>query len=191
MESLVERVKTADELACKELYEQFSKPMYNLCLRMMNHEQDALDVLQDSFVKIFQNIGQLEQESLLPAWIKRICVNTCLQTIEKKKKLRFEDIENTPVLINMNDEENIVNEEEFENNMNNIISSLSLLPEKYRIVFTMYAIEDYSHEEISQMLGIANATSRSQYLRAKQKLVEILKKNEIYERSIERIHTTA
>jgi RNA polymerase sigma factor (sigma-70 family) len=191
MESLVERVKTADELACKELYEQFSKPMYNLCLRMMNHEQDALDVLQDSFVKIFQNIGQLEQASLLPAWIKRICVNTCLQTIEKKKKLRFEDIENTPVLINMNDEENIVNEEEFENNMNNIISSLSLLPEKYRIVFTMYAIEDYSHEEISQMLGIANATSRSQYLRAKQKLVEILKKNEIYERSIERIHTTA
>ena len=191
MESLVERVKTADELACKELYKQFSKPMYNLCLRMMNHEQDALDVLQDSFVKIFQNIGQLEQESLLPAWIKRICVNTCLQTIKKKKKLRFEDIENTPVLINMNDEENLVNEEEFENNMNNIISSLSLLPEKYRIVFTMYAIEDYSHEEISQMLGIANATSRSQYLRAKQKLVEILKKNEIYERSIERIHTTA
>ena len=170
MESLVERVKRADQRACRELYDQFSKPMYNLCLRMMNHEHDALDVLQEAFVKIFQNIGQLDQEGLLPAWIKRICVNTCLQSIEKKKKLRFEDIENTPVLINMNDEENLVNEEEFENNLNKIMSSLSLLPEKYRIVFTMYAIEDFSHEEISQMLGIANATSRSQYLRAKQKL---------------------
>ena len=90
----------------------------------------------------------------------------------------------------MNDEENLVNEEEFENNLNKIMSSLSLLPEKYRIVFTMYAIEDFSHEEISQMLGIANATSRSQYLRAKQKLVEILKKNENYERSTQRIYTT-
>jgi len=191
MESLVERVKRADQRACRELYDQFSKPMYNLCLRMMNHEHDALDVLQEAFVKIFQNIGQLDQEGLLPAWIKRICVNTCLQSIEKKKKLRFEDIENTPVLINMNDEENLVNEEEFENNLNKIMSSLSLLPEKYRIVFTMYAIEDFSHEEISQMLGIANATSRSQYLRAKQKLVEILKKNENYERSTQRIYTTA
>ena len=85
----------------------------------------------------------------------------------------------------------MVNEEEFENNLNKIMSSLSLLPEKYRIVFTMYAIEDFSHEEISQMLGIANATSRSQYLRAKQKLVEILKKNENYERSTQRIYTTA
>jgi hypothetical protein len=63
----------------------------------------------------------------LPAWIKRICEH-CLQSL-KKKKLRFEDIENTPVLINMNDEENLVNEEEFENNLNKIMSSLSLLPE--------------------------------------------------------------
>ncbi len=187
----INKIVQGDQGAFRVLYNQYSAAMYNTCLRMLGHEEDATDALQETFIKVYQNIGKLENETLLAAWIKRICVNTCLQFLEKKKKIRWEDIDNASVLLNMNDESDVVDEEDHQHNMQKIQEAILQLPEKYRVVLTMYAVEDYSHDEIGKTLGIATATSRSQYMRAKQKLYEILKKNESYVRPLEIIHTGA
>ncbi|MBK9270331.1 MAG: RNA polymerase sigma factor [Saprospiraceae bacterium] len=187
----IQKIANGDQRAFKSLYDQYHLAMYNVCLRMLKQEDDAVDALQETFIKVFQNIHKLENYDLLPAWIKKICVNNCLQIIEKKKKIRWEEIDQQTVLLNTKDETDLIDEAEFELNMQRIQQGISSLPEKYRIVFNLYAVEDYSHEEISQMLGIPNATSRSQYMRAKQKLVEIVKKNEIHGRSTEKIYSRA
>ncbi len=191
MQTLVDKIKQADQKAYRELYDMFNIPMYNICLRMMNQPEDALDVLQETFIKVFQNIQQLNNGQLLPAWIKKICINTALSELDKKQKLQFDDLNDESVLYSLNSEDGVIDEFEHESNMAEIMNAIELLPERYRIVFTLYAIEDYSHEEIAQMLGIVASTSRSQYLRGKQKLLEIIKKNKQHVRSIKTIYTTA
>lgn len=185
------QIALGNQKAFKMLYDQYQAAMYNICLRMLKHEEDATDAFQETFVKVYQNISKVENANLLPAWIKKICINTCLQMIEKKKRIRWEELDESPALFNVNDEADLVREEEFEANIQKIQKAVFELPEKYRIVFNLYAIEDYSHEEISKMLGIANATSRSQYMRAKQKIFEILKTNGHHDGSIEKFYSEA
>ena len=122
---------------------------------------------------------------------KKICINTALSELDKKQKLQFDDLNDESVLYSLNSEDGVIDEFEHESNMAEIMNAIELLPERYRIVFTLYAIEDYSHEEIAQILGIVASTSRSQYLRGKQKLLEIIKKNKQHVRSIKTIYTTA
>ncbi|HRG69533.1 MAG: RNA polymerase sigma factor [Saprospiraceae bacterium] len=191
MEHLVERVKQKDQRAFKELYDLFAKPMYNICFRILNHEDDANDVLQESFVKVFQNIHQLQKAELFPAWMKRICVNTAIQAVKNNKKMVLEEWEDKPGMVNLQDERDILEETEFEQNIHAIHEAIKKLPDRYRIVFSLHVIEDYSHEEIAKMLGIVSGTSRSQYLRAKQKLIELIKKNKSNVRSFEKVHSAS
>lgn len=191
MEHLVERVKQKDQRAFKELYDLFAKPMYNICFRILNHEDDANDVLQESFVKVFQNIHQLQKAELFPAWMKRICVNTAIQAVKNNKKMVLEELEDKPGMVNLQDERDILEETEFEQNIHAIHEAIKKLPDRYRIVFSLHVIEDYSHEEIAKMLGIVSGTSRSQYLRAKQKLIELIKKNKSNVRSFEKLHSAS
>lgn len=191
MEHLVERVKQKDQRAFKELYDLFAKPMYNICFRILNHEDDANDVLQESFVKVFQNIHQLQKAELFPAWMKRICVNTAIQAVKNNKKMVLEEWEDKPGMVNLQDERDILEETEFEQNIHAIHEAIKKLPDRYRIVFSLHVIEDYSHEEIAKMLGIVSGTSRSQYLRAKQKLIELIKKNKSNVRSFEKLHSAS
>lgn len=189
MTHLVDRVKQKDQKAYKELYDLYAKPMYNLCYRFMNHHDDAHDILQESFIKIFENIEQLNNKDLLSAWIKRICTNTAIQALRNKKKLKFDELDDQPSMINLQEEQEIIHEEEFEQNIREIQYAIQNLPDRYRIVFTLHVLEDYSHEEISKMLGIVSGTSRSQYLRAKQRLIELIKKNKQNVRQVEKIHS--
>lgn len=191
MEHLVERVKQKDQRAFKELYDLFAKPMYNICFRILNHEDDANDVLQESFVKVFQNIHQLQKAELFPAWMKRICVNTAIQAVKNNKKMVLEEWEDKPGMVNLQDERDILEETEFEQNIHAIHEAIKKLPDPSRIVFSLHVIEDYSHEEIAKMLGIVSGTSRSQYLRAKQKLIELIKKNKSNVRSFEKVHSAS
>jgi RNA polymerase sigma-70 factor (ECF subfamily) len=186
---LVDRVKQRDHKAYKELYDLYAKPMYNLCFRFLNHHDDANDVLQESFIKIFENIGQLNNKELLSAWIKRICTNTAIQALKQNKKLKFDELDDQPTMINLHDEDEIIHEEEYQQNLDLVYDAIQKLPDRYRVVFTMHVMEEYSHEEISKMLGIVSGTSRSQYLRAKQKLIEIIKKNKHHGRQIEKIYS--
>jgi len=143
----------------------------------MNSEEEAMDALQDTFVSVFQNLQSLNESQLLPAWIKKICVNTCLKKIEKKKKINWVSIDEQPVFINLNTEDELIDEDEYSNKLEAILWAVEQLPEKYRVVFNLFAIENYSHEQISEMLLIPSATCRSQYMRAKQKIIELIKKN--------------
>ncbi|HEX5624597.1 MAG TPA: RNA polymerase sigma factor [Saprospiraceae bacterium] len=187
MEQLVTRVRNGDHKAFRELYELFSKPMYNLCLRMTGNADDAHDVLQDSFVKVFEHIGQLKQPATLPAWIKRICTNTAILALNQRKKLQFEELDGQTGLFNRHEEEGWIRKLELEQDLAAINEAIRQLPDRYRVVFTMHVLEDYTHEEIAGMLGIVAGTSRSQYLRAKQKLMDILKKNKNHVRPVETI----
>lgn len=190
MKILIEKVIKADRKACSELYNMFNKAMYNTCLRMVGNEDDALDALQETFVSVFKNLHSLDEPDLLPAWIKRICINTCLKLIEKRKKLFWSQLDDQPVLINLNDEEEIIDEYEYAQRLDAIQWAMERLPEKYRIVFSLYAIENYSHENIADMLSIPSATCRSQYMRAKQKIIELIK-NSHYAGSIQKISAKA
>ncbi len=184
----LERIKNRDQAACRALYDRFSRPMYNLCLRLTNNSEDAHDALQESFIRIFQGIGSLQQAELLPAWIKRICINTTLGMMKSKRKMNFEDLEQQPFMHKLQDESELFSEMDHELNMELIHEGIRQLPDRYRIVFTMHALEDYSHEEIASALGIVAGTSRSQYLRAKQKLMDWIQKNKRHGRLSERVY---
>ncbi|MEP7196714.1 MAG: RNA polymerase sigma factor [Saprospiraceae bacterium] len=190
MKNLIDQVIKADRKACQDLYGLFNKSMYNTCLRMIGDQDEALDALQDTFVSVFKNIHMLSNADMLPAWIKRICVNTCLKQIEKKKKLNWTSMDDQTILINMNDEDEIVDEEEYATRLDAIQWAVEQLPTKYKIVFNLFAIENYSHENIAELLGIPSATCRSQYMRAKQKIIDLIKTSN-YAGSIQKVSTNS
>ena len=165
MEALIEAVKIGDRKAQTQLYSLYSKAMYNICVRMLIHEDKAKDALQDSFIKVFQHIVTYKNESSIGAWIKRIVINKCLDEIKKDKR---------GIIIYQNeindDSTEIIEENEQEYNIEKIQKMILELPEGYRIVFTLFAIEEYSHKEIANLLNISESTSKSQYFKAKNLL---------------------
>lgn len=165
MEALIEAVKIGDRKAQTQLYSLYSKAMYNICLRMLIQEDKAKDALQDSFIKVFQHIINYKHESSIGAWIKRIVINKCLDEIKKEKRgmiIYQEEIQED----NADQEYSDDQEYQIEKIQKNILE----LPEGYRIVFSLFAIEDYSHKEIANLLNISESTSKSQYFKAKNLL---------------------
>ena len=138
--------------------------MMVVCMRYSNNRMEAEDLLQDGFIKIFDNIAKFKQEGSLEGWIRRIIVNIALNKIRATKML-FEDI-STKAEVFLNDDATIVDKLS-EQDLLNIINKL---PNGYKYVFNMYAIEGYSHKEIADNLGIEEASSRSQYAKAKKYL---------------------
>ena len=148
--------------------------MFNICLRMLNSREEAEDLLQDAFVSAFKNIKYYRFESSFGSWLKRIVINKCINAINKK----------SVALTELNEE--ITKEEEIEDegsgiliyeelDVNGIKSAINKLSDGYRTVLTLYLLEGYYHLEIAEILGISESTSKTQYLRAKKKLREILK----------------
>jgi len=142
--------------------------MYNTVLRMVQHPQDAEDLLQSVFVEVFTKMDTFRYESSIGAWIKRITVNKCINFL-KSRRLAFSEL-----TIGMDRAETPEPEPESPYSVETINHAISDLPDGYRVVFNLYAVEGYDHEEIAQILGISEATSKSQYSRAKAKLREIL-----------------
>jgi len=171
---VIELCKAGNPKAQYQLYQLYSKAMYNICVRMLNNQEEAEDLLQDSFVDAFMKLESFRYESSFGAWLKRIVINNCLNWINKKKvDLTFpEDLSNmdTP-------QEEKKDDEEIEYSVQKVHQALKRLPEGYRVIFSLYALEGYDHKEISDILGVSESTSKSQYLRAKQKIKEIIKSN--------------
>jgi RNA polymerase sigma-70 factor (ECF subfamily) len=142
--------------------------MYNICLRMVKNQLDAEDILQNSFVDIFSKLHTFRFQSSVGAWIKRIVINNCINHL-KKKKVYFEELE--PRHANILEETDIGEERMSVEVINRAIYEL---PDGYRIVFTLYMLEGYDHKEIAQILSISEATSKSQYSRARKKIKEII-----------------
>lgn len=144
--------------------------MFHTALRMVGQETDALDVLQDAFLKVYQSLGQFRQESTLGAWIKRIVVNMAINHLRQKKSASWQDL--TPDL-----EPGQALSAEAINTLQaaDIHLAILTLPPGSRTVFNLFAVEGYSHQEIADLLGISESTSKSQYFRAKQLLQTQLK----------------
>jgi RNA polymerase sigma factor (sigma-70 family) len=169
---LIEECRKGSKRAQFSLYNQYSKAMYNLAYRMLNNREDAEDMLQETFIDCFRNIASFRFESTFGAWLKRILVNKCINHLQKKK-IDFTLYDNLPDTAYQEDEETV-----FETGK--IIKGIEMLPDGYRLILTLYLLEGYDHTEISQILGISESTSKSQYSRAKEKLRSQLSKKYTY-----------
>ena len=160
--------------AQEALYQRFSPRMLGVCYRFAKNREDAEDMLQEAFIKIFTQIGQFRNEGALEGWIRRIVVHTCINVLKKNKK--FSDSVDISYAYEVS-----IREESIPAiiQAKQIVECIRLLPLGYRTVLNLYAIEGYSHKEIGQMLDIEESTSRSQYTRAKAMLEEILIKKKI------------
>ncbi|MFN7118927.1 MAG: RNA polymerase sigma factor [Saprospiraceae bacterium] len=154
--------------AQKLLYEEYYSNMMGLCLRYANHEEDALDILHEGFIKVFNNIGKYQPGTSLASWIRRIMVNTAIDYYRKSIRRRTEDLEHAYDLSSQEaDAVSQCSEQE-------ILEAVQQLSPAYRVVFNLYVIEGYSHKEIAESLGITESTSRSNLVKARLKLKEIL-----------------
>lgn len=165
----LEKLKQKDVLACKQLYLQYADAMYNVCVRILQHQTEAEDALQEAFIKIFNNIEQYRNESSIGSWMKQIVTNTCLNALRKKKVVLNELDEN--IEISENDDED---ESENDFTTEEIKDAIEELPQGYRVIFNLFMFENYAHKQIAEMLEISESTAKSQLFKAKRKLKEIL-----------------
>ena len=180
---IIELSKEGNPRAQFQLYKLYSKAMFNICVRMLNSIEEAEDLLQESFTDAFMKLNSFRYESSFGAWLKRIVINKCINAINKKKvDLVFPD---QPVEQDTRDEE--VDYSGIYMDVQRIHHAVGKLPDGYRVIFSLYALEGYDHGEISQIMNISESTSKSQYLRAKQKIKELLKNNDD-ERQVRTIH---
>lgn len=162
---LIEGCRKGERRAQKELYDAYSRKMMGVCLRYVNDRETARDLLQDGFVKIFTSMDSYTGSGSFEGWMRKIFVNCALEYLRKSDVLReATDLDNTAELIQPNS--SAISDMSAAELMNLVKE----LPVGFRTVFNMFAIEGYSHKEISEMLNITESTSRSQYTRAKQLL---------------------
>ena len=145
--------------------------MFNVCYRLMNNREEAEDMLQEAFTQAFIKLDSFRYESGFGAWLKRIAINSCINAKNKRKvELTFiDDMHHLdqPVLQENDDEQVLLT-------VAGITKAMEKLPEGGRIIFSLYLLEGYDHGEISQILNIAESTSKSQFMRAKRRIIEIL-----------------
>ncbi|WBM75394.1 RNA polymerase sigma factor [Saprospira grandis] len=155
--------------AQKELYERFYGRMLGVCLRYSNNSEDARDILNEGYIKVFRYLHRYKVGTSLDAWIRRIMINTSIDFYRKAIRHRSEDIETAQHKIS-EDADAISRYSAKE-----IMAVIQKLPPSYRAVFNLYAIEGYSHREVAQQLGITESTSRSNLVKARAKLREYIK----------------
>jgi len=171
---VIESCIRGDVRAQYQLYSLYSRAMYNICFRMTGLREEAEDMLQESFSYAFSKLGSFRFESSFGAWLKRIVVNTCINHLKKKRvDLVYADTHNDP-----EPEDEPVDYGEIRLKTDNVLKAMDELPQGYRVVFSLYLLEGYDHAEISEILGITESTSKSQFLRAKKKMKEILESHE-------------
>ncbi len=163
------------------LYSRFSPRMLGVCYRFAKNREDAEDMLQEGFIKVFSQMHQYRNEGALEGWIRRIIVHTCINVIKKNKK--FSDCVDIMQASGIGiREENIPSVMQAKE----VVECIRLLPLGYKTVLNLYAIEGYSHREICNMLDIEESTSRSQYTRAKAMLEDILVRKNIMQKPKEK-----
>lgn len=167
-----------DAGAQRELYTRYSPKMLSVCYRFAHNREDAEDMLQEGFIKVYSQVHTFQNKGAFEGWIRRIMVHTCINHLKKNKKFNesVDIIYATGVQIREESVPSIVQAKQ-------IVECIRLLPLGYRTVLNLYAIEGYTHKEISTMLDVEESTSRSQYTRAKQMLEDILIRKNIIQPS--------
>ena len=173
---IIERSKKGNSKAQYELYQLYAKAMYNTSYRMMNNQMEAEDLLQESFTEAFMKLHTFRYESTFGAWLKRIVVNKCINEIKRKKAdLKFEDD------MSMYDSKEESGDINVGLSVKDIKRAMQDLPDGSRLIFSLYLLEGYDHREIAQILNVSESNSKSQYMRAKRKVKEILEGGIEYE----------
>ncbi|MES2447050.1 MAG: sigma-70 family RNA polymerase sigma factor [Bacteroidota bacterium] len=165
---LVNECRNGNRKAQFELYKLYANAMYNVALRIVNDDAEAEDVLQEAFLDAFSRIKDFRQETTFGLWLKQIVINRSINYL-RKRKLELVSLDEVEVAdeIETDFEETTLKVEAIKTAMNE-------LPDGYRVVLTLYLFEGYDHEEIAHILKITENTSRSQYMRAKRKLNNLL-----------------
>ncbi|SFE08416.1 RNA polymerase sigma factor [Thermophagus xiamenensis] len=161
---IITRCQKGDRSAQKALYELYAPKMFGVCLRYSGNRQAAEDFLQDGFIRVFEKIGDFRFEGSFEGWMRRIMVNLIIESFRKKKisteiTNEFPDIE---------DQEKSFSEEGKGYSLDELLALIQQLPERYRLVFNMYVIDEMTHEEIAQKLNISIGTSKSNLARARK-----------------------
>lgn len=166
---IIEDCKKGKRRAQNQLYSQYCDAMFNICLRILKNQADAEDVLQLSFTDVFRKLDQYRMEASIGAWIKRIVINNSLTFLRKKKTLDDWDEKYDAVDDSSNEEP------EMEYDIQSIKRAMEKLPTGYRVSISLYLFEGLDHAEIAEYLDISVSTSKTQYHRAKKKLVQLMK----------------
>jgi RNA polymerase sigma factor (sigma-70 family) len=157
--------------AQRELYDMFKSKMFGTCLRYASSYEDAQDVLQEGFIKVFEKINQFGFKGSFEGWVRRIMVNTALE----KYRVHYRHVSTDENIVTDDNEES--NDITADLNARELIGIIQELTPGYRVVFNMYALDGYSHKEISEMLNISEGTSKSNLSRARTILQEKVKKS--------------
>jgi RNA polymerase sigma factor (sigma-70 family) len=174
---LIKQCRKGDRKAYYKIYKLYAKAMFNICIRLLNSRNEAEDMLQEVFTEAFQRIHNFRFESTFGSWLKQIVVYKCINEL-KRKKTELEFLDEMELVDMPEEEDEKFTEYELAMIVENVKKAMSQLPDGSRTIFSLYLLEGYDHVEISEILHITESTSKSQYMRARLKVKEILK--EIY-----------
>ncbi len=176
---LVEQCKRGESKAQYELYKHYSKAMFSVCMRILNHVGEAEDVLQEAFIDAFAKIKDFRQQSTFGVWLKQIVVNKAINQLRARRvelvNIDDYDFGGDEYDVADYDESESYSDTDMKYEVERIRRAMEQLPEGFRVVLSLYLFEGYDHEEIGNILGISETTSRTQYMRAKKRLLEIVK----------------
>jgi len=175
-DELVEACRKNSRKAQLQLYNLYYKAMYNSAFRIVNNRTEAEDVMQEAFLTGFQKIDDFKGDSTIGAWLKKIVINRALDQLKKKKEtvsLREKDLQ---IAADDSTEDFL---EILSYKIEKIRKGIESLADDDRVILSLFLLEGYDHEEIAQVLSISNNASRTRYSRARQRLRDLLKKNEI------------
>jgi len=166
LKGIIKRCQNGDRSAQSKLYKHFADKMYGICLRYVKNEEDAQDVLQEGFMRVYRGIPNYKGQGSFEGWMRTTFVRTALRHLEKNQRLQYhQDIEDVDVATPTPNAVQMLSHGE-------LLKLVEALPTGYRIVFNLYVIEGYTHHEIAEMLGITEGTSKSQLSRARNQLKE-------------------
>lgn len=157
------------------MYRMFANAMFNICRRMMGNEEDARDAMQESFIDAFTKMHKLREEITFSAWMKRITVNNCINTLRKRKLDAFNLSEEFDI---PDKDESWGNDDFTENEAKKIMNAIDHISPGCRTVLNLYLFEGYDHKEIGQILSITEAASKSQYSKAKARIRKLINQEE-------------
>ena len=169
-EQLIKGCKNNDALAQRKLFDLYAKKMMGICLRYAKSREDAEDVLQEGFVRVFKKIGSFKKEGSFEGWMRRVFVNISIEAYRRDKSTLHDSIETDGLDIAI--PAGIIEQL----SVQDILEAIKTLPTGYQTVFNLYAIEGYGHKEIAEQLGISEGTSKSQYHGAKKHLQKMIQK---------------
>ncbi|MFV0176457.1 sigma-70 family RNA polymerase sigma factor [Empedobacter falsenii] len=168
LEYLIKQCQEQNRKAQEEIYLEFSPVLFSICLRYAESYEDAQDIFQEGFIHIFNKVNQFKFEGSFEGWMKRIMVNLNLEKLKKKNTLPFEDYEK--LIITQDDDEDIEDNFDYQQ----LLEVVHNLPPQYRQVFNLYVFEEFTHQEIAEMLNISLGTSKSNLSRARNLLKQKL-----------------